>query len=224
MKILLADDDPKIQVFIRNGLRREGYTVEVCGDGECALGALLTGGFDAAILDIMMPKLDGLSVIKQLRDNDETVPILILSAKTTVDDRVAGLRLGGDDYLVKPFAFSELAARVQSLVRRVRGTREPNVYRVADLTVDLERYEATRAGRYIELQAREFALLHYLVRNTGRVVSKAMVMENVWGHNFDPQTNVVESRICRLRGKIDEGFDVPLIHTIRGVGYVLRQE
>lgn len=185
---------------------------------------LSTRTYDAAVLDIMMPKMDGLTVIQRIRDEGVKTPILILSAKHEVDDRVSGLKAGGDDYLVKPFAFSELAARLQSLIRRSRGTTDPTSYTVGDLSIDLLKHEARREGKRIDLQPREFALLHYLMRNANRVVSKTMIMENVWGYNFDPQTNVVESRVSRLRDKIDSGFAKPLIHTVRGVGYVVRLE
>lgn len=171
-----------------------------------------------------MPKVDGLAVIQKVRDEGVKTPILILSAKQKVDDRVAGLRAGGDDYLTKPFAFSELIARLQSLVRRARGSAEPTLYTVGDLTLDVLKHEARRGGKRIELQPREFSLLLYLMRNANRVVSKTMIMEHVWGYNFDPQTNVVESRLSRLRDKIDEGYPRPYIHTVRGVGYVIRTD
>lgn len=224
MRVFVADDDEKILLFIVNGLKQEGYMVDSARDGEEAWSVLSTRTYDAAVLDIMMPKLDGLSVIQRIRDEGVKTPILILSAKHEVDDRVSGLKIGGDDYLVKPFAFSELAARLQSLIRRSRGTSDPTSYAIGDLSIDLLKHEARRGGKRIDLQPREFSLLHYLMRNANRVVSKTMIMENVWGYNFDPQTNVVESRISRLREKVDAGFDVPLIHTVRGVGYAIRIE
>ncbi|MCC6795062.1 MAG: response regulator transcription factor [Candidatus Hydrogenedentes bacterium] len=224
MRVFVADDDEKILQFIVNGLKQEGYMVDSARDGDEAWSILSTRTYDAAVLDIMMPKLDGLTVIQRIRDEGVKTPILILSAKHEVDDRVSGLKVGGDDYLVKPFAFSELAARLQSLIRRSRGTSDPTSYTVGDLSIDLLKHEARRGGKRIDLQPREFSLLHYLMRNANRVVSKTMIMENVWGYNFDPQTNVVESRISRLREKVDAGFDVPLIHTVRGVGYAIRIE
>lgn len=224
MRVLVVDDDEKILSFISNGLKQEGYMVDTARDGEEAWSILSTREYDAAVLDIMMPKMDGLTVIMRIRDEGVKTPILILSAKQEVDDRVSGLRAGGDDYLVKPFAFSELAARLQSIIRRSRGTSDPTSYTVGDLTIDLLKHEARREGRRIELQPREFSLLHYLMRNANRVVSKTMIMENVWGYHFDPQTNVVEARISRLRDKIDSGFSKQLIHTVRGVGYVVRME
>jgi two-component system OmpR family response regulator len=224
MRVLVVDDDEKILSFLVNGLKQEGFSVDVGSDGEEAWGLLVSRQYDVAVLDIMMPKIDGLAVIQKVRDEGVKTPILILSAKQKVDDRVAGLRAGGDDYLTKPFAFSELIARLQSLVRRAQGSSEPTLYTVGDLTLDVLKHEARREGRRIELQPREFALLLYLMRNANRVVSKTMIMEHVWGYDFDPQTNVVESRLSRLRDKIDEGFSCPYIHTIRGVGYVIRTE
>ncbi|HOD51521.1 MAG TPA: response regulator transcription factor [Candidatus Hydrogenedentes bacterium] len=224
MRVLVVDDDEKILSFLVNGLKQEGFVVDVGSDGEEAWGLLVSRQYDVAVLDIMMPKMDGLAVIQKVRDEGVKTPILILSAKQKVDDRVAGLRAGGDDYLTKPFAFSELIARLQSLVRRAQGSSEPTLYTVGDLTLDVLKHEARREGKRIELQPREFALLLYLMRNANRVVSKTMIMEHVWGYDFDPQTNVVESRLSRLRDKIDEGFTRPYIHTIRGVGYVIRTE
>lgn len=224
MRVLVVDDDEKILSFLVNGLKQEGFVVDVGSDGEEAWGLLVSRQYDVAVLDIMMPKMDGLAVIQKVRDEGVKTPILILSAKQKVDDRVAGLRAGGDDYLTKPFAFSELIARLQSLVRRAQGSSESTLYTVGDLTLDVLKHEARREGKRIELQPREFALLLYLMRNANRVVSKTMIMEHVWGYDFDPQTNVVESRLSRLRDKIDEGFTRPYIHTIRGVGYVIRTE
>jgi len=183
----------------------------------------VTEPYDAAIIDVMLPKLDGLSVIERMRKEKVNTPVIILSAKGSVDDRVKGLQAGGDDYLPKPFAFSELLARVQALIRRAGGLSEPTRLTVGDLTMNLLNREVTRAGQKIELQRLEFALLEYLMRNAGRVVSKTMIMEHVWDYNFDPQTNVVEARICRLRDKIDREFSTKLIHTIRGAGYVVRE-
>ena len=179
--------------------------------------------YDAAIVDIMLPKMDGLTLIETLRQQKINTPVIILSAKRAVDDRVKGLQRGGDDYLTKPFAFAELLARVQGLIRRSSGVSEPTSLTVCELSMDFLTREVAREGKEIDLQPREFALLEYLMRNQGKVVSKTMIMEHVWNYNFDPQTNVVEARICRLRDKVDKDFGKKLIHTIRGVGYVLRE-
>ncbi|MDA8324868.1 MAG: response regulator transcription factor, partial [Nitrospiraceae bacterium] len=176
----------------------------------------------AAVIDIMLPKLDGWSLIEELRKKKINTPVIILSAKRSVDDRVKGLQTGGDDYLTKPFAFSELLARIQALIRRASGESEPTRLTIGPLSMNLLTREVFRADRKIDLQPREFALLEYLIRNSGRVVSKTMIMEHVWDYNFDPQTNVVEARMCRLRDKIDRGFTKKLIHTIRGVGYSIK--
>jgi two-component system OmpR family response regulator len=183
-----------------------------------------SGTYDAAIVDIMLPKLDGLTLIEKLRRKGISTPILVLSAKSSVDDRVRGLQIGGDDYLVKPFAFSELVARLHALIRRATSVTEPTTLTVGNLKMDLIRRKVFRAGREIELKPKEFVLLEYLMRNAGRIVSKTMIIEHVWGYNFDPQTNIVEACICRLRDKIDRPFKQKLIHTIRGVGYVLEEK
>ena len=223
MRILLVEDDLKIASFIIKGLRATGYAVDHAADGEEGLHLALTEPYDTAIIDIMLPKLDGLALIKRMRKEKVNTPIIILSAKDSVDDRVKGLQTGGDDYLTKPFAFSELLARVQALIRRAGGISEPTQLNVGDLSINLLTREVTRGGRKIELQPLEYSLLEYLVRNKGRIVSKTMIMEHVWDYNFDPQTNVVEVRISRLRDKIDRGVDKKLIHTVRGVGYVLKE-
>jgi two-component system OmpR family response regulator len=222
MRLLLVEDDLKIASFIVKGMKAEGYAVDHAPDGQEGLHMALTEPYDAAIIDVMLPKLDGLSVIERMRKEKVNTPVIILSAKGSVDDRVKGLQVGGDDYLPKPFAFSELLARVQALIRRAGGLSEPTRLVYGDLTMNLLTREVTRGGRKIELQRLEFALLEYLMRNAERVVSKTMIMEHVWDYNFDPQTNVVESRICRLRDKIDRGFDRKLIQTVRGVGYALK--
>jgi len=222
MRLLLVEDDPKIASFILKGMKAEGYAVDHAADGQEGLHLAVTEPYDAAIIDVMLPKLDGLSVVERIRKDKVNTPVIILSAKGSVDDRVKGLQVGGDDYLPKPFAFSELLARVQALIRRAGGLTEPTRLVYDDLTMNLLTREVTRGSRKIELQRLEFALLEYLMRNAGRVVSKTMIMEHVWDYNFDPQTNVVESRICRLRDKIDRGFDKKLIHTVRGVGYALK--
>ncbi len=221
MRILIIEDDDRVADFIRKGLRQEGYAVDHAADGENGLHLASTEPYDAAIVDIMLPKLDGLTLIERLRGQKIATPVLILSARGSVDDRVRGLQTGGDDYLVKPFAFAELLARLQALIRRANAIAEPTTLTVGDLTLDLVKRKVFRKGRPIDLQAKEFALLEYLMRNAGRIVSKTMIMEHVWDYNFDPQTNVVEARICRLREKVDRAFDQKLIHTIRGAGYVL---
>lgn len=210
--------------FVIKGLKQGGFAVDHATDGEDGLHLALHESYDAAIVDIMLPKLDGLSLINEMRRNKINTPVIILSAKRSVDDRVKGLQTGSDDYLTKPFAFSELLARIQALIRRTTGIAESTRLRVGDLSMDLLSREVTRRGKRIDLQPREFALLEYLMRNAGRVVSKTMIMEHVWDYNFDPETNVVEARICRLREKIEVGFEKKLIHTIKGMGYVLRED
>jgi two-component system OmpR family response regulator len=222
MRILLVEDDLKIASFVLKGLKEAGFAVDHAQDGEEGLYMALTESYDAAIIDIMLPKLDGLSLIEELRRKKINAPVIILSAKRSVDDRVKGLQTGSDDYLTKPFAFSELLARVQALIRRSSRTSEPTSLTVGELSVDLLTREVTRIGTKIELQPHEFALLEYLMRNVGRVVSKTMILEHVWDYNFDPQTNVVDVLVCRLRNKVDRDFDGKMIHTIRGVGYVLK--
>lgn len=221
MRVLLVEDDSRTADFIARGLREAGFVVERAGRGEAGLALAVTGSFDVAVVDIMLPGLDGLTLVRELRRQRNALPVLLLSARSTVEDRVAGLHAGGDDYLVKPFAFSELLARVQALLRRSTATVEPTCLTVRDLTLDLLRRKVTRSESPIDLQPKEFALLEYLVRNAGRVVTRTMIMEHVWEYNFDPQTNVVEARICRLREKLERQPGEPLIRTIRGVGYVL---
>jgi two-component system OmpR family response regulator len=224
MRILLVEDDNKIASFIVKGFKAEGFAIDRAADGEMGLHLALTEPYDAAIIDLMLPKLDGLSLIDQMRREKIETPVIILSARGSVDDRVKGLHTGGDDYLTKPFAFSELLARVQALIRRSSNVSEPTKLTVADVTINLITREVVRAGKTIGLQPLEFSLLEYLMRNAGRVVSKTMIMEHVWDYYFDPQTNVVESRIYKLREKIDKGFSNKLIHTVRGVGYVLKEK
>ena len=223
MRVLLVEDDHKIADFVLKGLKAEGFAVDHAVDGQQGLHLALSEPYDAAIVDIMLPKLDGLRLIETLRQEKIGTPVIILSARDTVDDRVKGLQIGGDDYLTKPFAFSELLARVQALIRRGTGASEPTRLSYADISMNLITREVFRAGTKIELQPLEFALLEYLLRNAERVVSKTMIMEHVWDYHFDPQTNVVESRIYKLREKVDRGFDDRLIHTVRGVGYVIRK-
>jgi two-component system OmpR family response regulator len=222
MRILLVEDDLKIASFVVKGLKEAGFAVDHAQDGKEGLYLALTEPYDAAIIDIMLPKLDGLSLIEGLRRKKINTPVIILSAKRSIDDRVKGLQTGSDDYLTKPFAFSELLARVQALIRRSSRTLEPTSLSVGELSVDLLTREVTRTGTKIELQPHEFALLEYLMRNTGRVLSKTMILEHVWDYNFDPQTNVVDVLVCRLRNKVDRDFENKMIHTIRGVGYVLK--
>ena len=222
MRLLVVEDDLKIASFVIKGFKSAGFAVDHVEDGEKGLNLALTESYDAAVIDLMLPKLDGLSVIEKMRTRQLATPVIILSAKNSIDDRVKGLQSGSDDYLVKPFAFSELLARVQALIRRASGVSEPTRLTVADLTMDLISRHVVRADKSIELQPLEFSLLEYLMRNAGRVVSKTMIMEHVWDYNFDPQTNVVEARICRLRDKVDRGFDQKLIHTVRGVGYAIK--
>ena len=224
MRLLLIEDDAKIALFVSQGLKEAGFAVDHVDNGEDGLHMALTEPYDAAVMDIMLPKKDGLSVIEEIRKHHIRMPVLILSAKRTVDDRVHGLQTGGDDYLTKPFAFSELLARVQALIRRSTGEASPSRLSVADLTLDLKTRRVERAGQKIDIQPLEFSLLEYLMRNTGQVVSKTMIMEHVWDYNFNPQTNVVEARICCLRDKVDRDFETKLIHTIRGVGYVLKAD
>jgi two-component system, OmpR family, response regulator len=224
MRLLLVEDDLKIAAFVIKGLKAAGFVVDHAADGRQGLDLGLCEHYDGIIVDLMLPELDGLSVIEQLRKARIKTPVIILSAKDSVDDRVKGLQTGSDDYLPKPFAFAELLARVQALLRRSGGAVESNRLTLGDLSLDLVTREVVRAGRRIDLQPLEYSLLAYLMRNAGKVVSKTMIMEHVWHYNFDPQTNVVEARICRLRDKIDRGFDNKLLQTVRGVGYVLRQE
>jgi two-component system OmpR family response regulator len=222
MRALIIEDDRTIAEFVMRGLREAGFAVDHEADGEAGLEAALQQPYDVAIVDLMLPTRDGLSVIDALRKRGATTPVLILSARRAVDDRVKGLQAGGDDYLTKPFAFAELLARVQALVRRASRTPEPTTLTVEDLVLDLLSRRVTRGGAAIELRPREFALLEYLMRNTGKVVSKTMILSHVWDYNFDPQTNVVDVLVSRLREKIDRSFEKKLLHTVRGVGYVLR--
>jgi heavy metal response regulator len=222
MRILVVEDDKKVASLIVKGFKQEGFAVDYAADGEDGLHLALNESYDACIIDIMLPKLDGLSLIKEMRRQKISIPVIILSAKRSVDDRVKGLQTGSDDYLVKPFAFSELLARVQALIRRGTASASPTQLVVADLRMDLLTREVFRGDQKIVLQPREFALLEYLMRNAGRVVSKTMIMEHVWEYNFDPQTNVVDVLVCRLRDKMEKDVEKKMIHTIRGVGYVLK--
>jgi DNA-binding response OmpR family regulator len=222
MRILVIEDDVKIASFITKGFEQAGFAVDHAADGEDGLFLAKTEPYDAAVIDIMLPGRDGLSVISEMRKAKLDVPVIILSAKRSVEDRIQGLQTGSDDYLVKPFTFAELLARLQALIRRSTRAAEPNRLTFGELSVDLIRHIAVRSGRTIDLQPREFSLLEYLMRHPGRVVSKTMILEHIWDYNFDPQTNVVDVLVCRLRNKIDRDFEPKLIHTIRGVGYVIK--
>jgi len=221
VRILVVEDDARIADFLRRGLTEAGFTVDVAGDGESGLAAVEEGVHDVLIVDLMLPGMDGLELIERARERGVAAPVLILSARRTVDERVEGLRRGGDDYLTKPFAFAEVLARVHALLRRTgsQPSGSPRLV-VADLEMDLLRREAVRGERRLELSPREFALLEYLCRNAGRVVTRTMVLDRVWGARFDPQTNVVDVYVHRLRSKVDGPGERPLIHTVRGVGYV----
>jgi DNA-binding response OmpR family regulator len=222
VRILVVEDDPAIAAFVARGLREAGYTVDEATTGNAGLDLATRESYDAAIIDLMLPGRDGLSLIETARHAGVTTPVLILTAKRSVDDRVKGLQAGGDDYLTKPFAFPELLARIQALIRRSKGSAEPSRFVVGDLTLDRLTRRVERQGREIELRPREFALLELLMRNAGRVVSKTMILSQVWGYSFDPGSNVVDVLVFRLREKIDRGFGTPLLHTMRGIGYVLK--
>lgn len=224
MRVLLVEDDATIAEFVARGLREAGFAVDHTADGDAGLTAALHSSYDVAIIDLMLPKRDGLSVIDELRRRSVATPVLILSARRSVDDRVRGLQAGGDDYLTKPFAFAELLARVQALVRRATRVPEPTTLTIADVTLDLLSRRVTRGGKPLDLRPREFALLEYLMRSAGRVVSKTMILSHVWEYTFDPQTNIVDVLVSRLREKLDKPFEKKLLHTVRGVGYVLRDE
>jgi len=224
MRILVVEDDIKIASFISKGLKEAGFAVDVAHDGVDGLHLGLTEPYDAAVVDIMLPGLDGLSLIERMRTKQIATPVIILSAKRSVDDRVKGLQAGGDDYLTKPFSFSELLARIHALIRRSTRTSEPSTLSAGELTIDLLSRQARRNDSDISLPAREFALLEYLVRNKNRIVSKTTILEHVYDYSFDPQTNVVDVLVCRLRNKIDRDFDHKMIHTVRGMGYVLKEQ
>jgi two-component system, OmpR family, response regulator len=222
MRILIVEDDETIASFVAKGLHEAGYAVDSAFDGRRGLEMALETPYDAAIVDVMLPGVDGLALVESLRRRRVRTPVLILSARHTVDDRVRGLQAGGDDYLVKPFAFAELLARIQALLRRASGPSEPTRLAVGDLEMDLLTREVRRGGRKIELRPKEQALLEYLMRQAGRVVSKTMILSHVYDYSFDPGTNVVDVLVHRLRDRIDRGFDPKLLHTVRGMGYVLR--
>jgi heavy metal response regulator len=222
MRVLLVEDDAKIAGFVVKGLREAGFAVDHATEGPDGLHLALQGHYDAAIVDIMLPGLDGIGMIEQVRRAKVNTPVLILSAKRSVDDRIRGLQSGGDDYLIKPFVFAELLARVNALIRRSSNSSEPTRLVFRDLVMDLVRREVVRSGSRIELQPREFSLLEYFLRNPERVLSKTMILESIWDYSFDPQTNVVDVLVSRLRSKVDKDFPEKLIHTVRGMGYVLK--
>jgi two-component system OmpR family response regulator len=221
MHILLIEDDVLAAEYLVKGLGETGHVVDHAADGEIGLNLALNGRYEVIVVDRMLPGRDGLAIIRMLRADRNPTPVLVLSALGEVDDRVEGLRAGGDDYLVKPFAFSELLARLDALGRRNQPTPEQQHLRIGDLVLDRQNQTVRRGGRPVHLQPREFRLLEYLMRNAGRLVTRTMLLEHVWDFNFDPQTNVIDVQICRLRGKIDKGFDRPLLHTVHGAGYVL---
>jgi two-component system OmpR family response regulator len=222
MKLLVVEDDPEAGRYLARALSEAGHVADLAGDGEQGLEMALAGSYDVLIIDRMLPKRDGLSLIMALRAENRTTPVLILSALGQVDDRVLGLRAGGDDYLTKPYAFTEALARIEALARRQNPQSTQLIYRVGDLELDRLAHRVTRAGEEITLQPREFRLLEYLMRHAGQVVTRTMLLENVWDYHFDPQTNVIDVHISRLRGKIDKGQGPALLHTVRGAGYMIR--
>lgn len=224
MRILLIENDLVIANFVLKGLKEAGYCVDHACDGLEGLDLALNNSYDIDIIDIMLPKVDGLTIIERMRKQNIETPVIIVSAKRSVDDRIKGLRSGSDDYLVKPFSFSELLARIQAHLRRSCNVSESTSITVHDLSIDLLARTVTREDQRIELQPKEFTLLEYLMRNAGNIVSKTMIIERVWNYNFDPQTNVVEARMSKLREKVDKNFNTSLIHTVRGLGYVFKKE
>ena len=224
MRILVVEDDKRIASFLEKGLQEAGFSVDVCHDGIEGLSLALTEPYCAAIIDIMLPGLDGLTLIEKIRDKGIVTPVLILSARQSVDDRIEGLQRGGDDYMIKPFSFNELLARIQALLRRGQKGAESGTITVGELQLNPLKREIKRQGKIIELPAKEYALLDLMMRNPGRVLSKTSILEQIYDYNFDPQTNVVDVLVCRLRNHIDKEYDTKLIHTVRGMGYVLRVE
>jgi two-component system OmpR family response regulator len=224
MRILVVEDDSKIASFVVNGLKENGYAVDWARDGEAGLDLITSVTYDVAVLDLMLPKVNGLELLGALRKKKLLTPVLILSAKATVDDRIKGLQAGGDDYLTKPFVFSELLARVQALVRRATHVAEPSSLSYADLTLDLLTHDVHRSGQKIDLKSKEFALLEIFLRSAARPITKTMILENIWDESYEPQTNVVDVLVHRLRAKIDKDFPVKLIQTLRGIGYVLKAD
>jgi two-component system OmpR family response regulator len=224
MRILVVEDDDKIASFVVNGLKENGYAVDWARDGEAGLDLITSISYAVAVLDLMLPKVNGLDLLGAIRKKKLLTPVLILSAKATVDDRIKGLQAGGDDYLTKPFVFSELLARVQALVRRATQVAEPSSLSYADLTLELLTHEVRRSGQKIDLQSKEFALLEMFLRSAARPITKAMILENIWDESYEPQTNVVDVLVHRLRTKIDKDFPVKLVQTLRGIGYVLKAD
>ena len=222
MRVLIVEDDRQAADYLAKGLREQGYVVDQSADGKAGLHLAMTENYDILIVDRMLPGLDGLSLIQALRAAGKQTPVLVLSALGEVDDRVKGLQAGGDDYLTKPYAFSELVARLEALLRRSSETRMDTRLQVGDLEMDLLARDVRRAGQHIDLQPREFRLLEYLMRHHNQVVTRTMLLEKVWDYHFDPQTNVIDVHISRLRQKIDKNFTAPLLHTVRGAGYCLR--
>jgi len=221
MRLLVVEDDREAADYLKKALREAGHVAEVAGDGEQGFALALDGDYDVLVIDRMLPKRDGLSLVTELRGRGIATPVLILSALGQVDDRVTGLRAGGDDYLAKPYAFSELLARIEALTRRGAPQAADTLYRVGDLELDRLSHRVSRAGQEIPLQPREFRLLEYLMRHAGQVVTRTMLLENVWDYHFDPQTNVIDVHVSRLRAKIDKGFDRAMLQTVRGAGYRL---
>lgn len=222
MRILVVEDDVEAQRYLVNGLKEAGHVVDEAGDGEVGLSLALSRPYDVAVIDRMLPKMDGLTMVAEMREHSSAVPVLFLSALSEVDERVKGLKAGGDDYLAKPYAFVELLARIDALVRRRAPASVKTKLAVGDLELDLLTRIATRAGQAIDLQPREFRLLEYLMRHASQVVTRTMLLESVWEYHFDPQTNVIDVHISRLRAKIDKGFETQLLHTVRGAGYMIR--
>ena len=222
MRLLIIEDDEEAAAFIAKALRESGHSADLAHDGGTGLGMAREEAYDVLVVDRMLPVLDGLSIIRTLRDEGNDVPVLILSALGEVDDRVKGLKSGGDDYLTKPFAFSEFLARVEALARRAQPEEQKTSYVIGDLVLDRLSHRVARGGEVIQLQPREYRLLEYLMKHAGQVVTRTMLLEGVWDYHFDPQTNVIDVHISRLRSKIDKNFDIPLLHTVRGAGYVMR--
>jgi two-component system OmpR family response regulator len=224
MRVLVIEDDREMARYLQKALKESGHTADVAGDGEEGLGLARDGGYDVLIVDRMLPRRDGLSIVRTLRSEGVHTPVLILSALGDVDDRVKGLKAGSDDYLTKPYAFSELLARIEALTRRAEPQESQARYVVGDLVLDRLSRRVTRAGEPIPLQPREYRLLEYLMKNAGQIVTRTMLLEQVWDYHFDPQTNVIDVHISRLRAKIDKNFDKPLLHTVRGAGYMISSD
>ncbi len=222
MRLLLVEDDTTIASFIEKGMKENGFSVDVSADGLDGLDRAQTEDYDVAVVDIMLPEMDGLTLIEKIRARGINFPVLILSAKQSVDDRIIGLQKGGDDYMIKPFSFSELLVRVQALIRRDKKNSQPTMLEVGELRMDLLRHEAYRGEEKLDLPAKEYSLLEYMMRNPEIVLSKTSILERVYEYSFDPQTNVVDVLVCRVRNKVDKGFERKMIHTVRGMGYVLK--